>query len=62
MVGDYDSFTGRVVAKKGAVPKLFRPRPVPFALKEPVEREIHHLEELGILERVNIVPGLLQSW
>ena len=30
-----------------------RPCPVPFALKEAIEREIHRLEDAGIFKKVN---------
>ena len=48
-LGTMTVFQAELKLTKGVVPKLFHPRPVPFALKEPVEkeREIHRLEELG---------------
>ena len=34
-------------------PKFCKPRPVPFALKEALERELLRLQQLGILQKVN---------
>ena len=36
-----------------AIPKFCKPRPVPFALWEALEKELSHLEQLGILQKVN---------
>ena len=38
--------------KHGAAPRFFRPRAIPFALKEAVEEELQKLEQQGILESV----------
>ena len=38
--------------KPEAVPKFFRPRPVPYGIKSQVEREILSLEAAGVWERV----------
>ena len=34
-------------------PKFYKPRPVLFALKEALEKELSHLEQSGILQKVN---------
>ena len=39
--------------KPNAVPKFCKARPVPFALKAAVERELDRLESEGILEKVS---------
>ena len=39
--------------KGGATPKYFRPRSIPFALKNEVERELDSLVEKGVLEPVH---------
>lgn len=46
-----------------AKPKVFKPRPIPFALREGVEREISRLVSLGVLEQVNtnVTPVLWAS-
>ena len=46
-------FEARLVLKPGAKPKFCRPRPVPYALREPIERELEHLESEGVVERVS---------
>ena len=39
--------------RDGANPGFFRPRPVPFAIKETVGRELDRLEATGILRKVD---------
>ena len=38
--------------KENSKPKFCKPRQVPFALKEPLERELTRLEGLGILQKI----------
>lgn len=38
--------------KENAKPQFFKPRPVPFALKEKPAAELHHLEKIGVPEKV----------
>ena len=33
-------------------PVFHRPRPVPFAVKDAIDRELQHLEKAGITEKV----------
>lgn len=51
-LGTMKGIKAKLVLKAGAVPRFIRPRPIPFALKEAVEQELHHLEEQGILRRI----------
>ena len=38
--------------KENAVPQFFKPRPVPFTLKEKIADELRRLEKIGLLEKV----------
>ena len=51
-LGAMKGIKAKLVLKAGVVPRFIRPRPIPFALKEAVEQERHHLEEQGILRRI----------
>ena len=52
-LGTMNSIRAKLQVKENATPRFHRPRPVPFALKEAIEREIHRLEEAGILKKIN---------
>ena len=43
----------RLLLKDDAVPRLVKPRPVPFSRMEAVDKVLHHLEEVGIITRVD---------
>ena len=38
--------------RPGATPKFYKPRPVPFALKEKVEKDLQRLQDLGVIEPI----------
>ncbi len=52
-LGTMHQFKASLRLNSNAVPRFHRPRPVPFALKEAVGRELDRMEELGVLERVS---------
>ena len=42
----------KLALKEGAKPRFWRPRPVPFALKDVIEKELNSLQSAGIIEPV----------
>ena len=42
--------------KDNAVPKFCKARTVPFSLKEATEKELDHLEQDGIIEKITYSP------
>ena len=52
-LGTMNSIRAELLVKEDASPRFYRPRPVPFALKEAIERELQRLEESGILKKVS---------
>ena len=52
-LGTMNSIQASLKLKEDVAPRFHRPRSLPFALKEPVEQELHRLEEAGILEKVS---------
>ena len=51
-LGVMNTFEAKLQVKEGAKPKFCKARPVPFALKEAIERELDRLEADGVLEKV----------
>ena len=52
-LGTIAPFQAKLSVNDGARPKFFKPRPVPFALRERVEQELDRLERDGVLERTH---------
>ena len=52
-LGTITPFQAKLSVTDGARPKFFKPRPVPFALRERVEQELDRLERDGVLERTH---------
>lgn len=52
-LGRFNKFKVSLHLKPTAKPKFFKPRPVPFALKDKVEAELERLVQLGILRPVS---------
>ena len=55
-LGTLKAFKAHLHMKEGAIPKFCRPRPVLFAIKELVGRELDILEEAGIAAPIVPVP------
>ena len=51
-LGLMTEFKAKLAVKPGAKPVFVRPRSVPFALCEPLEKELDQLEEAGVIEKV----------
>ena len=51
--GSITTFKASLQLKPGSSPKFCKARPVPFALKQAVERELDRLEGEGIIEKVS---------
>lgn len=67
-LGSFNRFKVRLQVKESSIPKYFKPRPVPFALKGKVEEELDRLVSLGILVPIDhsqyatpIVPVLKEN-
>ena len=52
-LGTMNNFTAKLRLKTDAQPKFFRPRPVPFSLKNKIEEELQRLEAAGIISKVS---------
>ena len=51
-LGKVVKMEARLRIKDGAQPIFFKPRPVPFALKEGITRELNRLEASGVIEKI----------
>ena len=52
-LGTLKTFKATRSVKPGAAPKFFRPRSVPFAIRDAVGKELDRLEAVSILEKVS---------
>ena len=52
-LGTLKTFKATLSVKPGAAPKFFRPRSVPFAIRDAVGKELDRLEAASILEKVS---------
>ena len=50
-LGTLKDVTAQLQGKEDAVPKFHKPRPVPYALRGAIEKELEQLENLGIIEK-----------
>ena len=51
-LGEMGKLKARIFLKKGASPKFFKPRAVPYALKEKIEEDLKRLEHLGVISQI----------
>ena len=51
-LGTLQGITARLTVDEKATPKFFKPRPVPYAIKGAIERDLDQLEGLGVLEKI----------
>ena len=51
-LGTLQSAATTLHVKPNATPKFFKPRPVPYAIRESMELELDRLESTGIIEKV----------
>lgn len=56
-LGTFNKFQVSLKLKEGAIPKFFKPRPVPFALKPKIERELERLVNNKVL-----IPTEFSDW
>ena len=42
--------------KEGAKPRFYKPRPVPYAIKEKFEDEVRRLEKVCVIEKIDYSP------
>ena len=52
-LGTTKNFTAKLELKGDATPKFFRPRPVPYAMKEKIDAELERLQKAGVIRRVS---------
>ena len=51
-LGTIKDYTAVLRMKETIAPKFYRPRPVPFAIKDAIGSELDRLEKMGIVEKV----------
>ena len=51
--GAIKDFKAEVTVQPGAKPLFYRPRPVPYALKDAVAEKLHDLEKKGIISKID---------
>ena len=52
-LGTVEPYKVSLQVQQGAKPQFFKPRPVPFAIRDAVEKELDRLEQQGIVKKVN---------
>ena len=49
-LGTVKHFRAKLSVAPDATPRFYRPRPVPYALKDGVEKELERLEQAGVID------------
>ena len=52
-LGTLKGINARLIIKTDTIPKFLKPRSVPYALRDVIEKELERLEKLGVIEKVN---------
>ena len=52
-LGLMKQFQAKLHVNEGTRPVFLKPRSVPYALKDPISKELDRLESQGVLEKVN---------
>ena len=52
-LGTMKNIQARLSIQPNATPRFYKPRSVPYALREAIERELERLEHLGVIEKVS---------
>ena len=52
-LGTVEPYRAMLQVRPDAAPKFFKPRPVPFAIKDAIGRELDDLEKQGIIQKVD---------
>ena len=43
----------KLTVREDAVPKFYKPRSVPYAIRGAIEKDLEQLESLGVIEKIN---------
>ena len=52
-LGTVKGVTAHLELKEGAIPRFFKPRTVPYALRELIEQDLERLERSGVIRKVS---------
>ena len=52
-IGTLEGFQAKLAVDTEAIPKFYKPRAVPYAIRDAVEVDLDRMERLGIVERVH---------
>ena len=52
-IGTLEGFQAKLAVDTEEIPKFYKPRAVPYAIRDAVEMDLDRMERLGIVERVH---------